>query len=332
MKLSLRPESLIPEPDTSHPADTAFPEYAPSLSSSRALARFEFEAGRGNEGTKILMVQWSNEDLDSDWEISWDGKTTVLPAKDVVEDKLLRIYFLLAPGSSIPRVVNISRPGKESPHMQTNPLPAIFTPELGVTTHGRKGMLHTLWAKKRLSILQKEIEQEMKNGEGVGLEMALQERQWIYNNFGIAPKSGNDTSQTMPNRSLRSPSNSRFSEKMKGLKVATNPSQLVASSKSGYQFGQDPASTQSLSPDSSDVAVSSFSLFQSPQRTSLNNQTPRIGSRKGNFVVSSLDAILNDELPERDEIETEDELFAVKLSPRSPEMTRSPFSLVGAVE
>ncbi len=39
-----------------------------------------------------------------------------------------------------------------------------------------------------------------------------------------------------------------------------------------------------------------------------------------------MDAIAAGELPKKDEVETEDGLFAVKLSPRSPEMTKSPFS------
>ncbi|KAI0999636.1 hypothetical protein K3495_g8561 [Podosphaera aphanis] len=332
MTLSLRPERLNLEPDTSNNADAYSSEYAPLLLSSRTLARFEFEAGRGNEGTKILMVQWSDDDQGSDWEISWDGKTTVLPAKEVVEDKLLRIYFLLAPGSSIPRVVNISRPGKEDRRMQTNPLPAIFPPELGATAEGRKGVLHTLWAKKRLSVLQKEIEQEMKNGEGVGLEMALQERQWIHNNFGVVPKATHDVSQAAPTRSPQSPSKMRFSEKLKGLKVKTTGSQLSASARSDFESVQGACSSQSISPDSSDVAVSSFSLFQSPRSTGSRNQYQNSATRKGNCVVTSMDAILNDQFPAKGETEIEDELFAVKLSPRSPEMTRSPFSLVGTIE
>jgi hypothetical protein len=28
-----------------------------------ALARFEFEAGKANEGTKILMIEWEDDDL-----------------------------------------------------------------------------------------------------------------------------------------------------------------------------------------------------------------------------------------------------------------------------
>lgn len=73
--------------------------------------------------------------------------------------------------------------------MQTNPLPAIFPPELGVNVQVQKGVLHTIWAQKRLSALQDEIALEMKNGEGVGLEIALREKKWIEDNFGVISKS-----------------------------------------------------------------------------------------------------------------------------------------------
>jgi len=200
---------------------------APALSSSSALARFEFEAGRGNEGTKILMVEWEDEEGEEansgDWEVSWEGKSTVLSAKDGAEDKLHRLYFLLAPGVSIPRIVKLAQKGGKT--MQTNPLPAIFPPELGVTatTAGKKGVLHTVYAKKRLSVLQREIEAEMRNGEGVGLEMAIQEKQWIEENFGVGPRAALDMqSPTSP----KSPGGGRLTEKLKGLKLGTTASDL----------------------------------------------------------------------------------------------------------
>jgi hypothetical protein len=207
---------------------------APALSSSGALARFEFESGRGNEGTKILMVEWSDgvDGISSmgDWEVAWEGKTTTLSAKDGAEGKLHRLYFLLAPGASIPRIVKLSQKGGRT--MQTNPLPAIFPPELGIsaTTQGRKGVLHTVWAKKRLSVLQKEIDLEMKtNGEGIGLEMAIQEKQWIEENFGVGPKVVPEVGYTTSPTSPKTPGGGRLSEKLRGLKLGTSSSELSMS-------------------------------------------------------------------------------------------------------
>jgi hypothetical protein len=42
--------------------------------------------------------------------------------------------------------------------------------------------------------------------------------------------------------------------------------------------------------------------------------------------MSSLDAVAGGSIPRSEENDTEEDLFAVKLAPRSPEMSRSPFS------
>ncbi|EKD13163.1 uncharacterized protein L3040_002964 [Drepanopeziza brunnea f. sp. 'multigermtubi'] len=314
------------EPD-SLPATgpSARDEAAPAVSSSSALARFEFESGRGNDGTKILMVEWSDDDdteNTGDWEVSWEGKSTVLSAKDGAEGKLHRLYFLLPPRSPVPPIVKLEQRGGKT--MQTNPLPAIFPPALGVsaTTAGKKGVLHTVWAKKRLSVLQREIEQERENGEGVGLEMAVQEKAWIEHNFGVGAKGLSDVSSASP----KSPSGSgRLSEKLRGLKLGTSVSELSSTT------GHDPAGNNPLSPDHGDVAVSSFSLFHGhtarPPRA-VAQQPPQhlLAMQNDSNRVSSLDAIATGFIPSRNETETEDDLFAVKLSPRSPEMKKSPFS------
>jgi hypothetical protein len=68
-----------------------------------------------------------------------------------------------------------------------------------------------------------------KNGEGIGLEMALQEKQWIEENFGVVTK----IQETLPlsPSSPRSPGGSsgggRLAEKLKGLKLGTSPSDLA---------------------------------------------------------------------------------------------------------
>jgi len=310
----------------------ALRDEAPALSSDRALARFEFESGRGNDGTKILMVEWSDEETDGaanmgDWEVSWEGKSTVVSAKDGTDGKLHRIYFLLAPGASIPRIVKLEQKG--GMQMQTNPLPAIFPPELGVsaTTQGRKGVLHTLWGKKRISVLQKEIELEMKNGEGVGLEMAVQEKEWIEENFGIGPKL-----VTEELSSPKTPGGGRLADKLKGLRLGTSMSDSRTSPEHDSKRSSNP-----LSPDTGDVAVSSFALFHGnttrPARTVAHDPPIEIVSKQNdtwnNDRISSLDAIAiaDRNLPSSTEDpEVEEGLFAVMMSPRSPEMKKSPFS------
>ncbi|KAA8566759.1 hypothetical protein EYC84_009859 [Monilinia fructicola] len=307
-------------------------ESAPALSSSTALARFEFESGRGNEGTKILMVEWEDESIEGstknmgDWEVSWEGKSTVLSARDGAEGKLHRLYFLLAPGASIPRIIKLSQVGGKT--IQTNPLPAIFPPELGLSARqaGRKGVLHTIWAKKRISVLQKEIEAEMKtNGEGIGLEMAMQEKQWIEENFGVGPKvTQPDIQYNAAPNSPKTPGGGRLSEKLKGLKLGTSAHDLSNVSEPKFENQSNP-----LSPEQGDVAVSSFSLFHGgtsrPQPRLVAQHPPNYSSQHG---MVSLNAIAIGDVPSKisDEDQTEDELFAVKMSPRSPEMTTSPFS------
>lgn len=236
--------------------------------SSSALSRFEFEAGKGNEGTKILMVEWDTSVAGSsgggDWEVSWEGKTTVLPIRDPDTEKdsnlgsggsSRRVYFLLPPGAPIPPLVSIMQLGRSSgdavgPTIRTKPMPAIFPAELvangehaaaGANSRNKRGVLHTIWAKKRLRELQAEIDTEMRdNVESVGLEMALQEQQWIVDHFGLAE--GEVAGAPQPTRlhipqnpngpgpaSPRSPIGGRLGAKLKGLTgLATSPTELAA--------------------------------------------------------------------------------------------------------
>lgn len=243
--------------------------------SSSALSRFEFEAGKGNEGTKILMVEWDTSvggrSGAGTWEVSWEGKTTVLPIGDqeTESDSNLqsggssrRVYFLLPPGASIPPLVSITQlsgspKDTAGPTIRTQPMPAIFPAELvangdngaaGAHSRNRRGVLHTIWAKKRLRELQAEIDTEMRdNVESVGLEMALQEQQWIVDHFGLAD--GEVAGAPQPTRlhipqgpnvpgpaSPRSPIGGRLGAKLKGLTgLATSPVDLAAASQ-----GKDP--------------------------------------------------------------------------------------------
>ena len=49
------------------------------------------------------------------------------------------------------------------------------------------------------------------------------------------------------------------------------------------------------------------------------------GHSRTNSRINSIDAIAGGQTA-RDEVETEEGLFAVRMSPRSPEMKKSPFS------
>jgi hypothetical protein len=226
------------------PTDPAVdPIVSPSSPSSpEALARFEFEAGRGNEGTKILMVEWGASELapsaadQEDWEVSWEGKTATFPLTEVDEEGIRRVYFFIPPNASIPPLVTITQ-RHTGRRLTTKAMPAIFAPGLGVDGRdaGRRGVLHSLWAKKRLAQLQEEIRKELvDNSEGVALEMAVQERQWILEHFGLAdpvmaeapPPPPAVAPQPSSPQSPRSPVAGRLGEKLKGLKLATSPSEL----------------------------------------------------------------------------------------------------------
>lgn len=225
-----------------------------SPSSAFTLSRFEFETGtKGNEGTKILMVEWdtaaaigaTRANID-DWDIKWEGKDAflVLPIRDTdTPDATCRIYFLLPPKAPIPTIVTISKKVGDLADLHTKPLPAIFPDGLVHEDKGTRGLLHTIWAKKRLEELAAEVVAEMKNnGESVGLEMALQERQWIVDHFGLQIDTSSAEAIPLPPQtpssgpaSPRSPIGGRLGEKLKGLKLATSPSELAAA-KEGKSF------------------------------------------------------------------------------------------------
>jgi hypothetical protein len=253
--------AAVEKPTVAAGPDTTLPEVVSEPGATMALSRFEFETGKGNEGTKILMVEWdasiaevsdATEAQGHDWDVSWDGKTPVLPIWDLdAEPAGRRVYYLLPPGAQIPTVVSISRAQADGKVLQTKPLPAIFPKELagGRDAAGERGVLHTIWAKKRLAELQKEIEGEMKaNGESVGLEMAAQERQWIVDHFGLTssvdgqPRPGSARlhillpQQPSPDSPIspRSPLGGRLAEKLRGLKLATSPTELAAAAQGKF--------------------------------------------------------------------------------------------------
>lgn len=131
-------------------------------------------------------------------------------------------------------------PGRET--LQLNPLPAIFPPELGVTgrSAGKKGVLHTIWAKKRLRVLEQEIREEcLNNAEGVALHMAVKEKEWIERNFGVVAHgiesvaSSQDSTNTHsaypegPATPVSPISGRKLTDKLKGLKLQTGEKDLA---------------------------------------------------------------------------------------------------------
>jgi hypothetical protein len=92
-----------------------------------------------------------------------------------------------------------------------------------------------------------------------------------------------------------------------------------------------------LSPETGDVAVSSFALFHGgltrpPRRAVLQTPPSHIVAQQaesqGGTGMTSLDAVADEGFSrvQKNEDEHDEDLFAVTLSPRSPEMTTSPFS------
>jgi hypothetical protein len=374
---------------------------SPSLSSSNALARFEFEPGRSKEGTKVLMVEWEDDDttrsIAGDWEISWEGKRTVLPAREhadattkdtnATDVPVNRLYFLLGAGVAVPTTVRLQ---KGNIIWRTNPLPAIFSPELGATARaaGKKGVLHTIWAKKRLQVLQKEIDEEARdNVEGVGFQMAVAEKEWIEANFGVLSKpsgivmpaqqeSGTLNSPTSP----RSPGGGRLMEKLKGLRIGTTTEALSPGGAASKPAPESVDTFNPLSPESSDVAVGSFGAFaalkgmpdqaslaakpaQPPTTTTTTSNAPQLSQPQQRRVqahsppdsfaaqqrqagLGSLNALgstgsgfssfeeatfSRPVAPSHaSSAQDEDDLFALPMSPRSPEMTKSPFSFAAS--
>ncbi|EED16531.1 conserved hypothetical protein [Talaromyces stipitatus ATCC 10500] len=330
-----------------------------STLSISALARFEFEAGKGNDGTKILMVEWEDDDISrsstGSWHVSWEGKTTVLPADEQTTENTNRFYFLLPPKTTVPPVIDLTyTPHPESAStvrqpesIQINPLPAIFPPELGATarTAGKKGVLHTIWAKKRLQVLDNEIKSESAtNVEGIALQMAIQEKEWIEENYGVSSppsviqkaSSSDQAIFSTPSSPLTmvSPGGSRsLGEKLKGLRLDTSettPSKRSEDYKSdGSGQTGDTDRYHLLSPQTRDVAVSSFSAFSHVSQPDNEVQSyvahnppasiQKAQSNAGDFVFMST-------LTRTESTDSADGLFAKALSPRTPDLPVSPFS------
>lgn len=242
-----------------------------------ALSRYKFEMNKGRDGTKVVMVEWDpslviaaglasdpfaspigsdqafgNSLGDKSWEVSWNGQGAYLPAADdSAPAHTRRVYYLLPPGSPVPPSINIKHVGLNLT-WTLKTLPAIFPPSLGIASSdvGTRGVLHTSWAINWLTKLQNEIDIEMQtNGESVGLPMAMQERRWVLNHFGVAARTSDDSAVAAHDRgqfaaaptvteakssSPQSPLGGRLSEKLKALKLNTSGVvDLLSSAKQG---------------------------------------------------------------------------------------------------
>lgn len=339
------------------PATASSVNLAGLPSSPDALARFEFEKGKANEGTKILMIEWKTSQSDGSspqdqegWEVDFDGKAASFPLSEEDDSGTRRVYFLIAPQVTIPPSVTISQP-RTGRKLVTKSMPAIFAPGLGVDSKdaGKRGVLHTLWAKKRLSQLEEEVRKELQdNSEGIGLEMVIQERQWIVEHFGIEQPNVEEQPMPLPlpptPQTPRSPIGGRLGERLRGLKLATSSSDLrgktgkmellTLSNYSRHDEIKETLTTDLFLGGNTNQHVHSLSppelpVPAAPAYSSLvpNPHAPNMAS---GAVVASLDAMMgNDKPPIASEgRETEDELFALPMSPRSPEMKTSPFSLL----
>ncbi|KAF5250534.1 hypothetical protein FOXYS1_14873 [Fusarium oxysporum] len=345
------------------PSTSAVVGEAPIVPSVEAqhLARFEFS----DAGTKVLMVEWypdavrspaasANRPADTSgeqsvsaadrisatepapasapvdsinrtcWQVSWPGKSTNLPAADLEPDsgagtapasssrqRRRRVFFLLPADATVPSTITITPPG--SPSLTLKPLPAIFPPGLAADP-GNRGVLHTLWARQRLAAIDREVAAELRNNaEGVGVEMALAERQWILDTFINTPQLPSDS---MPRPvATRSPTG-RLGDKLKGLKLATSPADLTPST-TANTFMSPISQSHPFQPRGRDIAVSSHEAMASNASTgpiSLNAALHGDVTTAASAPVRPL---------RRDD---DDDLFALPMSPRSPDMKKSPFS------
>lgn len=124
-----------------------------------ALARFEFESGKGKDGSKVLMVEWdtgfTSDEQHGDsprlpdqqprpaghvWTVSWEGMPVALPVRDRDERGLTqeRQFFLLPPACQFPGDITITH--HTGLTISAKPLPAIFPEGLGPEA-GTKGVL-----------------------------------------------------------------------------------------------------------------------------------------------------------------------------------------------
>lgn len=305
-----------PAPSDDPPADLADPLSAPSTDDVSAAEPASASANTGPDaGADADAINSSTY-----WQVSWPGKSTNLPAAEPDSDpdsasstssRRRRVYFLLPADATVPATITITPPGASS--LTLKPLPAIFPPGLAADP-GPRGVLHTLWARQRLAAIDREVAAELRNNaEGVGVEMALAERKWILDTF-IRPPALPTEPSTRP-AAPRSPTG-RLGDKLKGLKLATSPADLTPNTPANT-FTSPISQSRPFHPLGADIAVSSHEAMAANTRAapmSLN------AALQGDVAGAAASA------PVRFRRDEEDDLFALPMSPRSPDMKKSPFS------
>ncbi|CAF3596438.1 unnamed protein product [Fusarium graminearum] len=258
------------------------------------------------------------------WQVSWPGKSTNLPAADVeteseartapdssTRQRRRRVFFLLPANATVPSTITITPPG--APSLSLKPLPAIFPPGLAADP-GNRGVLHTLWARQRLAAIDREVEDELRcNAEGVGVEMALEERKWILDTFINPPQLPAD-SLSRP-AATRSPTG-RLGDKLKGLKLATSPADLTPST-TANTFMSPISQSHPFQPRGRDIAVSSHEAMASNASASPISLNAALHGAVTTVASAPARPMRRDD---------DDDLFALPMSPRSPDMKKSPFS------
>jgi len=273
------------------------------------------------------------------------------------------MYFLLGPKRQVPAIVTLILQPQDvaaTPIVwQTNPLPAIFPPGLADDALGSgKGVLHNMWATRRLATLDREIEEELKdNCEGIAFQLALSEKQWIEEQFGLGENLESQDGQASPRAALPklqsvgglsikpvahgdvplspssplSPGGSRLSEKLKGLRLHTKPG-----SKPSIIPAEDEVAVPICQTKVEKLAAENGVSIPPIQSTSVTQPiaqaiAPPVATQPpSNTGMFSIEAILSGKTATTTTTEAKDDeeedLFALPLSPRSPEMSKSPFS------
>lgn len=172
--------------------------------------------------------------------------------------------------------------------------------------------------------------------------MAYDDLSWVVYHFGLQhPYPDLEPAIRPPHlhipptpQSPRSPIGGKLGEKLRGLKLATSPSELA--NPGGKREIVDPRNKPPTPTDSGTGQRQGQHYFTPGNSGTTGNVRSALSTLQGGpgAGVASLNAMVGSAKPPSaarpaaERQETEDELFALPMSPRSPEMKKSPFSLI----